>query len=45
MLLHIRHDLSVQAIADMLGFGEHASFSHYFKRETVLLPTEFRELE
>ena len=45
MLLHIRHDLSVQAIADMLGFGEQASFSRYFKHETGLSPTEFRELE
>ena len=45
MLLHIRRDLSVQAIADMLGFGEQASFSRYFKRETGLSPTEFRELE
>ena len=45
MLLHIRHDLSVQAIADMLGFGEQASFSRYFKRETGLSPTVFRELE
>ena len=44
MLLHIRHDLSVQAIADMLGFGEQASFSRYFKHETGLSPTEFREL-
>ncbi len=42
MLLHIRHDLSVQAIADMLGFGEQASFSRYFKRETGISPTEFR---
>lgn len=44
MLLHIRHDLSVQAIADMLGFGEQASFSRYFKHETGLSPTEFRAL-
>lgn len=42
MLLHIRHDLSVQAIADLLGFGEQASFSRYFKRETGMSPTEFR---
>ena len=42
MLLHIRHDLTVQAIADMLGFGEQASFSRYFKRETGLSPSEFR---
>ena len=45
MLLHIRRDLSIQAIADMLGFGEQASFSRYFKRETGLSPTEFRELD
>lgn len=45
MLLHVRRDLSVQAIADMLGFGEQASFSRYFKRETGLSPTEFRELD
>ena len=42
MLLHIRHDLTVQAIADLLGFGEQASFSRYFKRETGLSPSEFR---
>ena len=45
MLLHVRHDLSLKVIADMLGFGEQASFSRYFKRETGLSPTEFRELE
>ena len=44
MLLHIRHDLSLKVIADMLGFGEQASFSRYFKRETGVSPTEFREL-
>lgn len=43
MLLHVRHDLSVQAIADMLGFEEQATFSRYFKRETGLSPTEYRE--
>lgn len=42
MLLHIRHDLTVQAIADLLGFGEQASFSRYFKRGTGLSPSEFR---
>lgn len=45
MLLHIRQDLSLKVIADMLGFGEQASFSRYFKRETGLSPTEFRALE
>ena len=42
MLLHMRHDLTVQAISDMLGFDEQASFSRYFHRETGLYPTEFR---
>ncbi len=45
MLLHIRNDLSVQAIADMLGFGEQSTFSRYFKHETGMSPTEFRELD
>lgn len=43
MLLHVRHDLSIQAIADMLGFDEQAAFSRYFKRETGMSPTEYRE--
>lgn len=42
MLLHIRHDLSVQAIADLLGFEDQATFSRYFRRETGLSPTVFR---
>lgn len=42
MLLHMRHDLTVQAISDMLGFDEQATFSRYFRRETGLSPTEFR---
>lgn len=43
MLLHMRRDLSVQAIADMLGFDEQATFSRYFRRETGISPSEFRE--
>lgn len=43
MLLHIRPDLSVQAVANMLGFDEQAAFSRYFRRETGISPTEFRE--
>ena len=43
MLLHLRPDLSVQAIADMLGFDEQASFSRYFRRETGQSPTNFRD--
>ena len=42
MLLHMRHDLSVQAVADLLGFAEQATFSRYFSRETGLSPTAFR---
>lgn len=45
MLLHVRRDLSVQAIADMLGFEEQAAFSRYFRRETGMSPTEFRNSE
>ena len=45
MLLHMRRDLSVQAIADMLGFDEQATFSRYFRRETGMSPTEFRSPE
>lgn len=43
MLLHTRRDLTVQTIADMLGFDEQATFSRYFRRETGISPTEFRE--
>ena len=43
MLLHTRHDLTIQAIADLLGFDEQATFSRYFRRETGMSPTEFRE--
>ncbi len=43
LLLHIRHDLTVQAIADLLGFEDQATFSRYFRRETGQSPTDFRE--
>ena len=43
VLLHIRRDLSIQAIAGMLGFNDQSVFSRYFHRETGLYPTEFRE--
>lgn len=43
MLLHMRHDLSIQAIAYMLGFVEQNAFSRYFKRETGMSPIEFRK--
>ena len=42
MLLHVRRDLSLQVIADILGFEEQSTFSRYFRRETGMSPTEFR---
>jgi len=42
MLLHTRHDLSIQAIAYMLGFDEQSTFSRYFSRETGMSPVAFR---
>lgn len=42
MLLHMRRDLTIQDIADMLGFEEQATFSRYFRRETGMSPTELR---
>ena len=45
MLLHVRNDLSLKVIADMLSFGEQASSSRYFKRQTGLSPTEFWVLD
>ena len=35
----------IQAIADQLGFADQATFSRYFRRETGISPTEFREME
>ena len=42
-LLTMRPDLNIQAVADQLGFADQATFSRYFRRETGLSPTEFRE--
>lgn len=44
-LLSMRRDLSVQTIADMMGFADQATFSRYFHRETGQYPTEFRMQE
>ena len=41
MLLHVRRDLPVQVIADMLGFEEQSTFSRYFRRETGMSPSDF----
>jgi AraC-like DNA-binding protein len=42
-LLSMRPDLNVQNIADQLGFDNQATFSRYFKRETGLSPTKYRQ--
>ena len=42
-LLTMRPDLNIQAVADQLGFADQATFSRYFRRETGISPTEFRE--
>lgn len=41
-LLQLRRDLSIQSVSDRMGFADQASFSRYFKRETGLNPTEYR---
>ena len=42
MLQQQRH-LTIQQVADRLGFTEQASFSRFFKIKTGLSPTEYRE--
>ena len=42
-ILLIQSDSAVQAVADLLGFEDQATFSRYFRRETGLSPTEFRQ--
>jgi AraC-like DNA-binding protein len=34
---------TIQQIADDLGFCEQASFSRFFKKQTGMTPTEYRE--
>lgn len=43
ILLHLRRDLSIQAVANMLGFDDQSVFSRYFHRETRIYPSEYRE--
>ncbi len=42
-LLYAQPELSVQAVADLMGFEEASSFSRYFSRETGMSPVAFRE--
>ncbi len=45
MLLNSRKDLTIQQISFFLGFSEQGSFSRFFKTNTGLTPSEFREKE
>jgi len=42
-LLSMRRDLTIQAVADHLGFPDQAAFTRFFKRETGLSPTAYRQ--
>ena len=42
-LLRRMRNLSIQEITDRLGFSEQASFSRFFKRNTGMSPTEYRD--
>ena len=41
-LLVRQQNLSIQQVADKLGFSEQASFSRFFKKQTGMTPTEYR---
>ena len=41
-LLRNRPDLSIQQVADLLGFPDHTAFARYFKRATNLSPKDYR---
>ena len=42
-LLQQQRNLTIQQVADRLGFSEQASFSRFFKKQTGFSPTEYRE--
>lgn len=42
-LLQHQRNLTIQQLADKMGFSEQASFSRFFKKQTGLSPTEYRE--
>lgn len=42
-LLEQERDLTIQQVADQMGFSEQASFSRFFKRHTGMTPKEYRE--
>lgn len=42
-LLQLRRDITIQAVADQLGFPDQAAFTRFFKRETGLSPSAYRQ--
>ena len=42
-LLDSRRDYTVQQISNILGFSEQASFARFFKKQTGMTPSEFRD--
>lgn len=42
ILLKYHPHLSIQSVSELLGFGDQQSFSRFFKNQTELSPTEFR---
>lgn len=42
-MLQQQRNLTIQQVADLMGFSEQASFSRFFKKQTGLSPTEYRE--
>jgi len=45
MLLDTRNDMTIQQISFYLGFNEQGSFTRFFKTNTGLTPSEYREKE
>ena len=43
ILLDSRPDCTVQQVSDVLGFSEQSSFARFFKKQTGMSPTEYRE--
>lgn len=44
-LLSTQNDMSIQQISDELGFPEQSSFSRFFKHNTGLSPSEYKQRE